>query len=68
MKLGRGEHKFAKKQSLRWKSRTLLFRSPSWKFEKERKIKSRLLIFRRLSAKKESADNYHVIRKSKSGF
>jgi len=41
----------------------LLFRSSSWKSEKERKIKSRLLMFSRLSAEKESTDDYHAIRK-----
>ena len=41
MKLGRGEHKLVKKQSLRWKNRMLLFQSPSWKSEKNERSKAR---------------------------
>jgi hypothetical protein len=36
MKSGRGEHKLVKKQDLTWKSRMLLFQSPSWKAERSK--------------------------------
>ena len=61
MKSGCGEHKLEKKRGLTWESRLLPFQSPTWESEKNGKIKSWFLMFARMSAEKESADDFHTI-------
>ncbi len=65
IKLGRGEHKLAKKQDLTWKSRTLLF-SKSIVAIKSRKIKSEFLLFASLSAKKVSETACQFLEKQEN--
>ncbi len=66
MKSGRGEHKLVKKQDLTWKSRMLLFQSPSWKSEKKQKDQKRVSDVCKTECRENKRDSLQSFWKEKA--